>query len=65
MNRAARLDAAEVRFRHACRALVNATRDEVASEGHTREHLSRVVELLAAEARERWLAVLALAASPE
>jgi hypothetical protein len=65
VNRAARLDAAEVRFQRLCRALVNATRDEVASAGHTREHLSCVVELLATAARVQWRRVLALSASAE
>jgi selenocysteine lyase/cysteine desulfurase len=58
------LDDAEAEYRRTCRALVNATRDEVASTGHTREHLSRVVELLADEARERWRCVLAIADLP-
>lgn len=65
MTRADRLDDAEAAYRLTCRALVLATRDEVASSGPIRRVLSRAVELLAAEAQERWRCVLALAASPE
>lgn len=61
---AERLDDAERAYRCACRALVTATRDEVAAEGREREHLSLVVEVLAGEARERWRRVLAIAAEP-
>lgn len=52
-------DHAETRFRLACRALVNATRAEVAATGEERRLLSLVVEDLAALCHERWREVLA------
>lgn len=65
LSHALRLDAAECDYRAACRALVAATRDEVASSGHLRQHLSRVVERFAADAQDRWRDVLAIAAEDE
>lgn len=52
-------DQAETRFRLAARALVNATRAEVAATGEERRLLSLVVEDLAALCHERWREVLA------
>lgn len=52
-------DQAETRFRLAARALVNATRAEVAATGEERRLLSLVVEDIAALCHERWREVLA------
>lgn len=52
-------DTAELSYRRACRALVNATRDEVAASGPEREVLSRVVDALSEVCHLRWEAVLA------
>jgi len=52
-------DQAETRYRLAARALVNATRAEVAATGEERRLLSLVVEDIAALCHERWRDVLA------
>ena len=62
--RAIELDDAETSYRRGCRALVLATRDEVAATGARREALSLVVETLARECAERWRRVEALSAEP-
>lgn len=55
------LDDAEVSYRRGCKALVVATRDEVAATGARREALSLVTAALAAECHERWRRVQTLA----
>ncbi len=62
--RAIELDDAETSYRRGCRALVAATRDEVAATGARREALSLVVETLSRECADRWRRVEALAAEP-
>lgn len=52
-------DDLETSYRRACRALVAATRDEVAAHGPEREALSRVVDALTEVCRLRWRAIVA------
>lgn len=65
LSHALRLDAAEVEYRAAARALVAATRAEVAAYGPLRRRRSRVTEQHAEAARAAWRAVLAIAAEAE
>lgn len=58
------LDDAETAYRQGCRALVQATRDEVAATGPRRVALTLVVDSLSAEVERRWQRVLALAPPP-
>lgn len=56
------LDDAETAYRQGCRALVAATRDEVAATGPRRVALSLVVDSLGGECERRWRRVVALGA---